>query len=171
MSRDMTLFVDDDGTAYHIHSSEENGTIDISELSPNYESFSGKYVRILPGDFNEAPAMFKYQGKYYLFTSGTSGWKPNAARLAVSKSIWGPWKKLGNPCVGKGKEKTFESQSTFVLPVQGYRKAFIFMADRWHPSNAIDGRYVWLPIQWHDGKPFIKWINKWTLKFFTKKEN
>ena len=30
MSRDMTLFVDDDGTAYHIYSSEENLTLHIA---------------------------------------------------------------------------------------------------------------------------------------------
>lgn len=168
MARDMTLFVDDDGTAYHIHSSEGNGTIDISELSSDYQSFSGKYARVLPGQFNEAPAMFKYKGKYYLITSGTTGWRPNAARLAVSNSIWGPWKKLGNPCVGKDKDITFDSQSTYVLPVEGKPGAFIFMADRWNPQNAIDGRYIWLPVQWIDNKPVIKWEKEWTLKIFNK---
>ena len=33
MSRDMTLFVDDDGKAYHIYSSEENLTLHIAELT------------------------------------------------------------------------------------------------------------------------------------------
>ena len=31
MSRDMTLYVDDDGIAYHIYSSEENLTLQIAE--------------------------------------------------------------------------------------------------------------------------------------------
>ena len=168
MSRDMTLFVDDDGTAYHIHSSEENGTIDISELSPDYQSFTDRYVRVLPGQFNEAPTIFKHNGKYYMITSGTTGWKPNAARMAVADSIFGPWKKLGNPCVGKGKKTTFHSQGTYVLPVHGKKNAFIFMADRWRPKNPIDGRYVWLPIQWKDGQPVIKWMDQWKLSFFSK---
>ena len=30
MSRDMTIFVDDDGKAYHIYSSEENSTTPVS---------------------------------------------------------------------------------------------------------------------------------------------
>ena len=30
MARDMTLFVDDDGTAFHIYASEDNGTLQIS---------------------------------------------------------------------------------------------------------------------------------------------
>ena len=33
MARDMTLFEDDDGRVYHIYSSEENGTIQISQLN------------------------------------------------------------------------------------------------------------------------------------------
>ena len=38
MSRDMTLFVDEDGKAYHIYSSEENLTLQIAELSDDYLS-------------------------------------------------------------------------------------------------------------------------------------
>ena len=68
MSRDMTLFVDDDGTGYHITASEENQTLFVSKLSDDYISLSGEYVRILPGERNEAPAVLKRHGKYYLFT-------------------------------------------------------------------------------------------------------
>ena len=59
MSRDMTLFVDDDGKAYHIYSSEDNLTLQIAELSDDYLSHTGKYIRIFPGGHNEAPAIFK----------------------------------------------------------------------------------------------------------------
>ncbi len=38
MSRDMTLFVDDDGKAYHIYSSEDNLTLQIAELADDYLS-------------------------------------------------------------------------------------------------------------------------------------
>ena len=41
MSRDMTLFVDDDGKAYHIYSSEDNLTLQIAELSDDYLSHTG----------------------------------------------------------------------------------------------------------------------------------
>jgi hypothetical protein len=36
MARDMTLFVDDDGKAYHIYSSEENSTTQLSLLTDDY---------------------------------------------------------------------------------------------------------------------------------------
>ncbi len=172
MSRDMTLFVDDDGKAYHIHAAEDNYTLHISQLSDDYLSFTGRYVRVLPGGHNEAPAVFKRKGKYYLLTSGCTGWAPNAARSAVADSIWGPWKSLGNPCVGvnpktiMGPEKTFGGQSTFVLAIPGKTDAFIAMFDMWRPRNAIDGRYMWLPIRFTENGFEIPWRKAWDLSVF-----
>ncbi len=166
MSRDMTLFVDDDGKAYHIYSSEENLTLHIAELSDDYTQHNGKYIRVAPAGHNEAPAIFKRNGKYYMITSGCTGWDPNAARLLVADQIMGEWKLLPNPCVGNGADKTFESQGTYILPVAGKKDAFIFMADRWRPNNPIDGRYVWLPIQFKNDLPVLSWLDEWNLKVF-----
>jgi len=168
MARDMTVFKDGD-KAYLIYASEENYTMNIAELSDDYTSFTGKWCRLLIGGHNEAPAMFKYKDKYYLITSGCTGWAPNAARSAIATSIWGPWKKLGNPCVGPDSALTFHSQSTYVLKVHGKKNAFIFIADRWHPQNPIDGRYIWLPIQFgNSSKIVLKWRDEWNLNFFDK---
>lgn len=166
MSRDMTLFVDDDGTAYHIHAGEENLTLHIAELTADYTDFTGKWTRVFPLGHNEAPAIVKRNGKYIMITSGCTGWDPNAARSAISESIWGPWKALGNPCMGEGANLTFYSQSTFILPVAGKEDAYIFMADRWKPGNAIDGRYIWLPMDFDGDKPVIKWHDEWDLTYF-----
>ena len=103
MSRDMTLYVDDDGIAYHIYSSEENLTLQIAELTDDYQGHSGKYVRLFPGGHNEAPAIFKKDGTYWMITSGCTGWAPNAARLFSAPSIWGPWTQHPNPLPGRGK--------------------------------------------------------------------
>lgn len=65
MARDMNLFVDDDGKAYHIYASEENSTLHISQLSDDYLSHPGKYIRVFISRFREAPAIFKYNSKYY----------------------------------------------------------------------------------------------------------
>jgi len=113
MARDMTLFVDRDGTAYHIYASEENSTLHISQLSEDYLKPAGKYMRVFPAAFNEAPALFKHNGKYWLLTSGCTGWQPNAARLAVADSIWGPWQALGNPCVGVNPQNNLGPEKTF----------------------------------------------------------
>ncbi len=171
MSRDMTLFKDDDNTAYHITASEENGTLIISKLADDYLSLSNEYIRVFPGGNNEAPAIFKQKGKYYMITSGLTGWDPNPARSAVANEMLGTWESLGNPVRGTEAEKktTFRSQSTYVFPVIGKKNAFVFMADRWNPSNAIDGRYLWLPIEFENNKPIIKWFPEWDLNFFKLK--
>ena len=86
----------------------------------------------------------------------------------MANNMMGPWKDLGNPVRGTEAEKktTFKSQSTYILPVMGKKDAFIFMADRWRPKNPIDGRYVWLPIEFEDDKPVLKWNKKWDLSVF-----
>jgi beta-xylosidase len=167
MARDMTLFRDDDGKAYHIYSSEENSTLHIALLDEDYTSHTGQYIRVFADRFMEAPAMFKRDGKYYLIMSGCTGWAPNPARSAVSDSIFGEWEELGNPCIGEGAETTFVSQSTFVLQVAGTDK-YIYMGDRWRPENPIDGSYVWLPINF-TGKGFtIEWKDRWSLDDFNE---
>lgn len=163
MARDMTLFVDDDGKAYHIYSSEENSTLHIALLDEDYTSHTGVYTRQFIGRFMEAPAMFKKQGKYYLMMSGCTGWQPNQARSAVADSILGEWKELGDPCIGDTTKTTFHSQSTYILQVAGRENEFIYMGDRWTPGHAIDGRYIWLPVE-SDGERFkISWKERWSL--------
>lgn len=170
MSRDMTLFVDDDEQGYHITASENNQTLLISKLSDDYLSLTDEYVRVFPGEANEAPAIFKKDGKYFMFSSYTTGWKPNPGRLAVSDNMMSGWKALENPCRGTEEENktTFLSQSTYVLPLKGKKDTYIYMGDRWISDNLIDSRYVWLPIQFDNGLPFLKWYETWNLDFFDK---
>lgn len=171
MSRDMTLFVDDDNKAYHIYSSEENLTLQIAELTDDYLNYTGRYIRIAPGGHNEAPAIFKKDGKYFMITSGCTGWDPNAARLFTAENIWGEWKSLPNPCKGADAELTFHSQGTYILPVHGKKDAYIFMADRWKPKNLANSRHIWLPITFEQGLPILKWFDEWNLSIFNSSNN
>jgi beta-xylosidase len=166
MARDMNLFADDDGKAYHIFSSEENSTIHISQLSDDYLSHIGHYVRVFVGRYMEGAALCKSEGVYYFVASGCTGWAPNAARSASAPSIFGPWTELGNPCEGEDSALTFHSQSTYILPVAGKKNAFIFMADRWAPENSIDGRYIWLPMGIESGRIVLRWKDNWDLNYF-----
>ncbi len=159
MARDMQLFVDDDGRAYHIFSSEDNLTIHIAELTDDYLHYTGRYTRVDPAGQNEAPTLFKRDGRYYMITSGCTGWAPNAARLFTADNILGPWTRHPNPCRGEDSLTTFHSQGTFILPLADGQ--LIFMADRWRPENPIDGRYIWLPVEWEDGLPVIRWKKEW----------
>jgi hypothetical protein len=156
-SRDMTVFQDNDGKAYLIHASENNTTMHVCLLSDDYLKPTNRYVRILKGKQREAPAVFNYAGKYYLITSDCTGWSPNPASVAVADSPLGEWTIQGNPCVGPNAATTFQSQSTFVVPLDAKRGKFLFMADRWNKTNLEDSRYVWLPLEVKSGKVSIRW--------------
>ena len=65
----------------------------------------------------------------------------------------------------------FASQSTFILPNPQYKPGsalapFIYMADRWEPSSASFGTYVWLPLFIDTKDPQkvkVPWIPSWRL--------
>ena len=162
-ARDMNLFVDDDQTAYIIYSSEENRTMFISRLNDEYTDLdvpqtpvglavNGRdFVRLYPGRQREAPAMFKYHGKYYMMTSGATGWDPNRAEYWTADSIFGEWTVGGDPCVSQSgipypANLTFRTQSTNIIPYDAANGKFIYMGDRWNSGNLGDSRYVWLPV-------------------------
>jgi hypothetical protein len=68
---------------------KKNLTLHIAELSDDYQQYTGRYVRVSPRGHNEAPALFKKEGIYYMITSGCTGWAPNEARMFTASSIWG----------------------------------------------------------------------------------
>jgi len=150
MSRDMTVFRDDDGRAYLVYASENNNTMQVCLLSKDYLTPTPVYRRILVGQRREAPAVFRSGGKYYLITSLCSGWDPNPAKVAVADSMLGKWVQGGNPCVGQDSATTFHSQSTYVLPLGGDR--FLFMADRWNKTDLERSGYLWLPFVVRPGR-------------------
>ncbi len=162
-SRDMTLYKDVDGKAYHIYSSEGNSTLYVCLLSDDYLTHTNIYTRNFIGQSREAPAIFKRGNKYYCVTSGCSGWSPNEAEYAIADNIMGPWTKIENPCRGKDADKTFYGQSTFALPVAGQPDCYIMMFDKWNKTDLIDSRYIWLPIQFEGEKIIVPWQEQWSL--------
>ena len=168
--RDFNMFLDDDGKAYAFYASEGNWTMYVVQLNddftgPQTPAVENKtFGRILVRQMREAPAPFKYKGRYYLITSACTGWRPNAADCAVADNILGPYKNMGNPWKGAEAATSFGTQSTFVLPVSGREGAFIFMADRWKPRELSDSRHVWLPLALNaDGGVSLEWKDRWDL--------
>ncbi|MBP8776873.1 MAG: family 43 glycosylhydrolase [Bacteroidaceae bacterium] len=169
MSRDQTVFVDDNGKAYQFASSEENQTLHISELTDDYLKPTGRFVRRFIGLAREAPAVFKYKKKYYMLSSGCTGWNPNTAEIAVADSIMGEWTIIGDPCTGPDSKITFYGQSTYVQPIQGKKNAYIALFDMWKKKDLADSRYIWLPLSFDkDGKPEISWHAEWNCSVFKK---
>ena len=169
MARDMTLFKDDDGKAYHIYSSEENSTLYISLLTDDYLQPSGQFTRNFPGAYREAPAVFKHKGKYYVLSSGCTGWDPNQAQYAVADSMLGEWTVMGNPCSGKDAHITFYGQSTHVLKVG--EDNYMAMFDRWNKTDLINSRYIWLPLTFKGDSIDIAWQEAWDVKTSFQNKN
>ena len=175
--RDMNLFVDTDGTAYISYSSEMNQTTYIGKLNADYTGLAADpenavegthYTRNFIAARREASAMFLYDGKYYMITSGCSGWAPNQANYAVADTPLGPWTTKGDPCVGDTNKTTFDTQSTCVFPVDVAAGKYIYMGDRWmNPDKGgdlSDSRYVWLPVEFGaDDTILLKEYKNWTL--------
>jgi hypothetical protein len=99
-SRDMTLFLGDDGRACHVCASEENSTLHISLLGDDFLAPSGKYARAVGNRWHEAPALCKCRGQYWLIASDCTGGAPNAARSAVADSIWARGRNSATPPKG-----------------------------------------------------------------------
>ncbi|RZS94435.1 family 43 glycosylhydrolase [Cuneatibacter caecimuris] len=162
-SRDMTVFVDEgvdknnDGVddAYVIYSSEMNAKLYVSLLNKDYTGPAAAgdtaddtqmAARIVSDNSREAPAVFKFDGWYYLITSGTDGWNSTAHVYYRSQNLLSGWEKMGNPAKDDT-GKCFDTQVTWVLPVDAETGKFIYMGDRWNGSNLTDSRTIWLPLQ------------------------
>jgi len=167
MSRDQTLFVDEDGSAWQICASEDNATTHFNRLTDDYTDFTGEWHKMGEGDHTEAAAICKHGGWYFLIGSGCTGWAPNAARYYRARSLKGPWERLGNPCRGissvtrLGPDLTWGAQSTFLLPIAGRPDEVIALFDIWNPLNHEEARYVWLPVVFGADTLAIDWRDSW----------
>ncbi len=165
MSRDMTVFQDNDGSAYIYFSTDENASLACSRLSDDYLEPVGDVYYCIERKWREAPAVFRYKDTYYMITSGCTGWDPNEADYATAPAPTGPWTQHGNPCVGENAHITFGGQSHWVMPLDSEKGHFIFMADIWRPEHHSESGSIWLPIQIQpDGQIRIEWLDEWKLE-------
>ena len=175
MARDMNLFVDDDGTGYIIYSSEENATMFISKLNDDYTDLATPadeavlgvdYNRIFVNQSRESPAIFKHDERYFLITSGTTGWSPNPSRWASSSDIMGAWTEMGDPFPWWAQSNSWNSQPSSVIPVDREHGKYIYMGDRWNGGGDLkNAQMVWLPINMGEGGDSlaVEVHDEWTL--------
>lgn len=156
--RDMTLFQDVDGTAYLIHSKDWNKTMNIARLTEDYTMTDGMYVSVMIDQEREAPALCYHENKYYMITSGCTGWRPNSAMYAESDHLLGKWKLIDNPCEGENYRRTFEGQSAYIFEARG--KKYLLL-DHWVPHNLRHSGYSILPIEFNDGIMTVRWTEDW----------
>ncbi|WP_298461414.1 chitobiase/beta-hexosaminidase C-terminal domain-containing protein [uncultured Cellulomonas sp.] len=109
-SRDMSIFVDEDGTAYAISATNTNADIAIYQLNENWTDVAELVTIAFQGEHRETPTIVKHDGTYYFFGSRASGWYPSQAMYASAESLDGPWSGLREI----GNAATYGTQSTGV---------------------------------------------------------
>lgn len=160
MSRDDTLFKDDDGKAYFISAANENADLVVYELTADYLDIERQLTVLWAGSKREAPAMFKVGNRYFLITSAATGWDPNQAKYATATAIGGPWSSLSN--LGDG--TTFDTQSTYVIPVVGSEATtYVYAGDRWQDPDLASSKYIWLPLKVTDQSLSLGYYGEWSL--------
>ena len=60
-------------------------------------------------------------------------------------SLTGPWQ--GGTDVAPAEQKTYGSQNTFELTINGTKRTtYIYMGDAWDSKGGAGSKYVWLPM-------------------------
>ena len=146
---DVGTFTDIDGKSYLL---VHHG--DIYSFADDYHSLDSCMCKKVDG-VGESPAMLHRNGKYYWFSSHTTSWERNDNMYVSSESLSGPWER--HETFAPEGSKTWNSQTSFILPVvNGNDTTFVYMGDRWSfPKQRSAATYVWQPIGWVDGEPFI----------------
>lgn len=169
--RDCTLYKDKDGAGYFIYDRNVNDDrcLHVMKLSDDYLSFTEVYSRIEAAGRREAAAVLFHNGYYFMFTSGLTGWQTNPAKYFRAENLLGPWTDMGDPCEEDSTGTTFESQSTYVFPVEGRPGLFIHMAERHNTENFENCSYIWLPVEFPtDDTVKLVYRESWRLEQFYK---
>ncbi|MCR4903338.1 MAG: family 43 glycosylhydrolase [Butyrivibrio sp.] len=152
MSRDCTLFVDG-SEAYFISASRDNADLHVYRLTEDYLNVDALVNRLWQGEYREAPAVVKHDGKYFMFSSFCTGWAPNQCKYATARSMEGRWSMLTKI----GDETTYRTQPAFFLNVESTGDIY-YVADRWNGKDYNDSRYVILPLKFDaDNNPVLEY--------------
>jgi len=146
MSRDCSLFVDDDQTGYFLSASNDDADLNLYQLSSDYSKVERRLAVLFAGQHRTAPVLFKRNSIYFLLSAGGANWSPNQTRYAASDALASGWSGMSDI----GDATSFYSRPSFVLSIQhGGKSSYLYMGDRWALAwggSAADSTYVWQPI-------------------------
>ena len=141
-SRDCNVFVDNDGTAYFISTTNENQNLGLFRLSDDYQSVVS-HTRLFPGERREAPVIVRVGQRYFMLSSACTGWDPNQCKLSYSDRLDGGWSPLENI----GDDKAFRTQAAAILEVKGTRQtSYLYVGDRWMDPDLPSTKTIIFPI-------------------------
>lgn len=147
-SRDCNVFVDDDGTAYFISTTNENQDLGLFKLSDDYLS-AVSHTTLFAGDRREAPAIVRVGNTYFMLSSACTGWDPNQCKVAHSKSLTSGWSELSDV----GNNIAFDTQAASVLKIPNKNGfSYLYVGDRWQDPDLPSSKTIVFPIEFKDGK-------------------
>lgn len=88
----------------------------------------------------EGITVTEHGGKWYMLTSGMTGYVPNKSDSAVADAPDRPFVSIGNPHVDDAGNASFNSQITQIFKVPGKKDLYLVLADRWVPDYPVDAR-------------------------------
>ena len=158
--RDLSTYVDDDGTGYIIGATHGNADLAIYRLKDDWSGIDKRVALINQGKWRELPSVIKVDGIYYLFTSGCAGWYPTPGMYNSATSMSGPWSELRRAC----NTTTFSSQSGYTFSLKTGVDNFIMNSYRWM-SNWKDATVrknvsIRMPITLSDGYAFYDYFEE-----------
>ncbi|MBP2707869.1 lectin [Microbispora sp. RL4-1S] len=111
--------------------------------------------------------MVKVNGRYFLFASHLTGWSTNDNVYATATSLSGPWS--GFTTFAPAGTSTFNSQTSFVLPVSGSSgTTYVYLGDRWNSGDLNSSVPVWLPLTINGGTASMStFYSSWTIDTVT----
>lgn len=169
ISRDIGVFVDDDGTGYLLSEDRDHG-LHVYRLASDYLSVEEIVSTTLapPSDHPagehgyESPTIVKHEGLYYLFGSDLSGWAANDNKVTTARSLAGPWAAWAD--FAPPGSATYGSQTSVVIQVRGtVATTHVYVGDRWTHDDLARSAPVWLPLHLGDGQARLEWRDSWTI--------
>lgn len=162
-SRDCNVFVDDDGTAYFISTTNENQDLGLFKLSDDYLS-AVSHTTLFAGHRREAPAIVRVGDTYFMLSSACTGWDPNQCKVAHSKSLTSGWTELSDI----GNNIAFDTQAASILKIpnkKGY--TYLYVGDRWQDPNLPSSKTIVFPIEFKDDKCIFNYCRSFDMNWKT----
>jgi hypothetical protein len=136
-----------------------------ADLSDDYLGVSGNYSWHWPNQGpplgREAPAIMKAKNRFFIITSGTTGYDPNPGEYAVTEHIHGDYQIKGNPFIGENSEISFDAQGRNIFQPVDRPDTYYLLMDRWKEENLYESTNVILPVHLvSQDSIYIKWIDE-----------
>lgn len=167
-SRDMTIWKDPDTLeAYLIFATSGNADLQIATLDEDYYNVADA-IYTFDQVFQEAPGIFKIDGKFYLLFSPQNGWTPTNNGYHVADSMSGPWSKatILHP-VGA---YAYLTQNTYDITIQGSEEVcYLWLGDHWNANHLAASSYAFHPVIYDAGNLTLHSTGGWTLDIATGK--